>query len=203
MNRARVLLVATRNRAKLRELTALLVDGHSGFGLRGLDAFPDAPIVEESGATYLANAELKAHALARHANLPALADDSGLEVDALHGAPGVRSARFAGEHASDADNIALLLDRLRGVPLPQRTARFRALIAIVHPNGIGVFAEGTCEGVIAEATTGSGGFGYDPIFYYPPLARTFAEIDAATKNRISHRAQACQRLAPLLRAILD
>lgn len=201
MSRTPLLLVATRNRGKLRELSALLAEAH--VDLRGLDAYPDAPVVEESGVTYLANAEMKARALARHANLPALADDSGLEVDALAGAPGVRSARFAGAQASDADNIALLLERMRGVPPTQRTARFRAVLAVAHPNGSGVFAEGLCEGLIGQTATGSAGFGYDPVFYYPPLSLTFAEIDAETKNRISHRAQACRRLVPLLRALLD
>lgn len=199
MSRGPVLLVATGNRGKLRELEALL----TGVELRGLDQVPDAPVVEETGLTYLANAELKARALARHANLPALADDSGLEVDALDGAPGIRSARFAGPRASDADNVALLLKRLHGVPPQQRTARFRAVIVVAHPNGSGVFAEGTCDGIITESPSGSAGFGYDPIFYYPPLESTFAQLAAKEKNRISHRARACQRLAPLLRALLD
>jgi XTP/dITP diphosphohydrolase len=201
MNRRPVLLVATRNRGKLRELATLLAG--TGIALQGLDDVPSAPAVDETGLTYLANAELKARALARHAHLPALADDSGLEVDALDGAPGIRSARFAGEQASDADNIALLLDRLRGVPPPRRTARFRAVIVVAHPNGSGVFSEGTCEGIIADAPSGGMGFGYDPVFYYPPLQRTFAELAAKAKNRISHRGQACQRLTPLLHALLD
>lgn len=196
MSRGPVLLVATRNRGKLRELRALLP--LAGVALRGLDELPDAPAVEETGDSYLANAQLKAHALARHAQLPALADDSGLEVDVLHGAPGVRSARFAGAGASDADNIALLLERLRGVPPAQRSARFRAVIVIAHPDGREISSTGACAGVIAAAPRGTAGFGYDPIFYYPPLARTFAEIDAQTKNRISHRAQALKDLAPRL-----
>lgn len=195
-----VLVVATRNRGKLRELAALLAP--AAIELRGIDAFPGAPVVDEIGDTYRANAEAKARALARHTNLPTLADDSGLEVDALQGAPGVRSARFAGANASDADNLALLLERLRGVPAAQRSARFRAVLAVARPDGTGVFTEGTCEGLIAESTSGTSGFGYDPVFVYPPLSRTFAELDAATKNRISHRAQACERLLPLLGALL-
>lgn len=195
------LLVATRNQGKVRELNVLLAS--TGFELRGLADFPDAPHVAETADTYLGNAELKAQALARYTKLPTLADDSGLEVDALNGAPGVRSARFAGETASDADNIALLLQRLRGVADAQRTARFRAVIVVAHPNGTGVFASGSCDGVITQSPRGAGGFGYDPVFYVPSLSRTFAEIDADTKNRISHRARACASLAPLLRPLLD
>jgi XTP/dITP diphosphohydrolase len=196
MNRRPVVVIATRNRGKVREIAALLA--HAPIELRALDAFPGAPTVEETGATYYDNAALKAHALARFTQLPALADDSGLEVDALGAAPGIRSARFAGDHAADSDNIALLLDRLRGVPPSQRTARFRAVIVVAHPDGREISAEGTCEGLIAEHPCGIDGFGYDPVFYYPPLARTFAEIDAQTKNRISHRTQALRRIGVLL-----
>lgn len=196
MSRRAVVVIATRNRGKVREIEALLA--HVPIELRALDAFPGAPTVEETGATYYDNAALKAHAVARFTKLRALADDSGLEVDALGGAPGIRSARFAGDHASDSDNISLLLDRLRDVPPTQRTARFRAVIVVAYPGGEELVAEGICEGLIAEQPSGTGGFGYDPVFYYPPLACTFAEIDAQTKNRISHRAQALQHLAVLL-----
>lgn len=196
-----IVVIATRNRGKMRELETLLA--RAPITWRSLDAFPDAPTVEETGATYFENAALKARTLARFTGLPALADDSGLEVDALDGAPGVRSARFAGVHASDQDNIALLLERLHDVPPERRTARFRALIVVAHPDGREIFAEGTCDGVIIDTARGAHGFGYDPVFFYPPLARTFAEIAPETKDRISHRAQTCRRLEPQLAALLD
>lgn len=198
-----ILVVATGNPGKRRELSALLA--LPGWTLRGLDEVPDAPAVVESGATFLANARLKAHALARHTGLPALADDSGLEVDALGGAPGVRSARFAadaGAGSGDAANIALLLARLRDVPAAQRTARFRCAVVVARPDGTELTAEGTCDGVITDAPRGSGGFGYDPVFLHPPLGRTFAELDAEEKDRISHRARAIAALRDRLHAFL-
>lgn len=201
MNQTPVVVIATRNRGKVRELETLLA--RVPIVLRSLDAFPDAPTVEETGATYFDNAARKARTLARFTGLPALADDSGLEVDALDGAPGVRSARFAGAAASDQDNIALLLERLRDVATTHRTARFRAVVVVAHPDGREISAEGTCDGVIIDAARGKHGFGYDPVFLYPPLARTFAEMESETKNRISHRAQACRHLEPLLTKVLD
>lgn len=191
-----VLVVATRNRAKAGEL-ALLLEG-LGVELRDLGAEPAEREVDEPHDSYLANAAAKAAAAARATKLPALAEDSGLEVDALEGQPGPRSARFAGAGASDEENVALLLMRLRGVEPSRRTARFRCVVVAVRPDGTGVFAEGVCEGTIMPVPRGSRGFGYDPIFYHPPLGRTFAEIDAATKNRVSHRALACARIRPLL-----
>jgi XTP/dITP diphosphohydrolase len=193
---APVLVVATRNRAKARELVVLL-DG-LGIELRDLAAYPSVAEIDETHDSYLANAAAKAVAAAQSTNLPALGEDSGLEVDALGGRPGVRSARFAGNAASDADNVAHLLARLRETEAPLRTARLRCVLVAVRPDGTGLFAEGICEGTISIAPSGSGGFGYDPVFYYPPLERTFAEIDAGTKNGISHRASACARLRPFL-----
>jgi XTP/dITP diphosphohydrolase len=195
------LLVATRNAGKLHELRLLLAD--ADVELRSLDAYPDAPRVDEIADTYLANAAAKALALACYTQLPALADDSGLEVDALDGAPGVRSARFAGSGASDAENLALLLDRLAGVAPSKRSARFRAVIVVARPDGSGVFTEGVCDGLISDTPRGGGGFGYDPVFFYPPLNRTFAEITPDEKNRISHRACACERLLPLLTTLFN
>lgn len=191
------LVVATANPGKLAELRALL--GDLGLALRSLADYPGAPPMPEDGATYLDNARAKARALAAHARLPALADDSGLEVDALGGAPGVRSARFAADAGKassgdiDRDNIALLLDRLRGVPDERRTARFRCVI-VVDQGGRELVAEGTCEGVILRAPRGEGGFGYDPVFCHPPLGRTFAELGAAEKDRVSHRGRAIEAL---------
>jgi XTP/dITP diphosphohydrolase len=197
-----ILVVATQNAGKLREYRALLAD--PGLELRSLSEVGDAPDVAEIGDTYLINARAKAHALAAHCRLPALADDSGLEVDALGGAPGVRSARFASDAAlplhpsADAANRALLLERLRGVPDERRSARFRCVIVVAHPDGRELVAEGSCEGLIVQTARGSGGFGYDPVFLYPALQRTFAELTAAQKDRVSHRAQAVRRLRPAL-----
>ena len=190
-----ILVAATTNPGKRRELAALL-DG-CGVALRGLDDFPAAPTVQESGDTFLANARLKAHAAARHCGAPALADDSGLEVDALGGLPGVRSARFAadaGAGAGDAANVTLLLARLAGVAEAARTARFRCAVVVARPDGAELVATGLCEGRIAAAPRGRGGFGYDPVFLYPPLGRTFAELTGAEKDRISHRAAAVAAL---------
>jgi XTP/dITP diphosphohydrolase len=198
-----ILVAATSNPGKRRELAALLAD--DALAWRSLADFPGAPAVLESGDTFLANARLKAHAAARHSGLPALADDSGLEVDALGGLPGVRSARFAadaGAGSGDAANLALLLARLRGVPQAARTARFRCAVVVARPDGSELVAGGTCEGRITDAPRGSGGFGYDPVFLAPALGRTFAELDAAQKDHISHRARAIAALRPRLAAFL-
>jgi XTP/dITP diphosphohydrolase len=193
--------VATRNAGKKREFDRLLAG--PGIELEDLNQHPSVPEVEETGDSYLANALLKARQIARHTGLPALADDSGLEVDALGGAPGVHSARFAGSRP-DGDNIALLLTRLQSVSEQERTARFRCVLVVAKPDGSHISAEGTCEGRITTAPRGRGGFGYDPVFFYAPAACTFAELDAAEKNRVSHRANACTELrakiAPFLRA---
>lgn len=195
-------MIATGNAAKLRELRTLL--GDLDLELCSLLDVGNAPAVAEDGATYLANARAKAHALAAHCGVAALADDSGLEVDALGGAPGVRSARFAAdamhrrEPTDDRTNTAFLLGRLRGLADGQRAARFRCVIVVARPDGRDHIAEGICEGVIALAPRGQAGFGYDPVFFYPPLARTFAELTAAEKDRISHRARAVERLRPTL-----
>lgn len=184
----RKLVVATRNQKKLRELAALLAD--LPVEVVGLDRFPGTPEVEETGTTFAENARLKALAAARSTGQWAVADDSGLEVDALDGRPGVRSARFAGPGATDEANNALLLQLLRDVPPERRRGRFRCAIAIASPTGETWVDEGVCEGVIAEAPRGEGGFGYDPLFIVPELGRTFAELPAEEKNRISHRARA-------------
>lgn len=138
--------------------------------------------------------------MAAACGLPALADDSGLEVDALGGAPGVHSARFSGGDA--ADNVALLLERLRGVPRERRGARFRCVLALAWPDGRTLLAEGCCEGTIAEGTSGQGGFGYDPVFVDPDSGVTFAELPRERKNAISHRARACAELRRKLAAVL-
>ena len=191
-----VLVIATRNPGKRREFAELFAG--LPIDLQDLSSFPDAPIVEERHDTYLANAHDKALTIGRFTGLPALADDSGLEVDALGGQPGVRSARYAGNSASDRDNIDLLLRTLHGTPDAERSARFRCVIVVALPNGDTLQSEGVCEGRIARQASGMSGFGYDPVFYYPPAKSTFAELAGAEKNRVSHRARACQRLRPQL-----
>lgn len=195
------LLIATTNRGKLHEIQSLL--GDVGVPLAALPDDRQAPQVEEDGDTYLANAKLKAIAIARWSGQVALADDSGLEVDALNGAPGVHAARYAGPQQDSQANVAKLLAALDGLPLPQRTARFRCVIVVARPDGTFISSEGTCEGLIAQHPSGDGGFGYDPVFYYPPLQRTLAELTLDEKNRISHRAQACAALRPELLKFLS
>lgn len=189
---ARVVVVATTNQGKLHELRLLLHD--LPLDLRSLADFaPLAPVVED-GQTYVENAAKKALAVARATRETALADDSGLEVDALGGAPGLHSARFAGPAQNDDANVDKLLDRLRGVDLARRTARFRCAIVVAQPDGQLLVAEGACEGRITLERRGTGGFGYDPVFLYEPTGQTFAELPPATKDRISHRADAIARL---------
>lgn len=191
----RRLVLATRNPGKVRELQHLLAD--LDIRCEGLDRHPRVEPAEETGATYAENALAKAHAVARACHLPALADDSGLEVDALGGRPGVHSARYSG--GGDAENVRLLLQQLLGVPAARRTARFRCVIAVAWPDGRELLAEGSCEGTIAEAPRGSAGFGYDPIFVEPTSNLTFAELPAERKNAISHRARALAALKAGLR----
>ncbi len=188
--------MATNNPGKLREYSSLLRG--CGYDLvtpadKGIDIK-----LEETGNTFAENAVLKAKTLASASSLMTLADDSGLEVDALNGAPGVRSARYAGGHASDADRMALLLKNLDGVPVDRRTARFRCVIAIVDTVGNFRLAEGTIEGFIAVAPKGDKGFGYDPVFLLPGLGKTMAELQPEEKNRLSHRALAARAACDLL-----
>jgi len=192
------IVLATTNKGKLREFGALLAQ-HPAFDSFRLttpkDLDVDIPPIEETGATFAENALLKALAVARTTNLPALADDSGLCVDALDGAPGLHSARWAGPETDDAARLALLLTRLTSVPAGLRTARFVCALALVRPDGETLTAEGICEGVIADRPQGADGFGYDPIFLMPALGRTMAQLSPAEKNTLSHRARAMMRLA--------
>ena len=183
-----LLVLATLNAAKARELVALL--GDIPYEIRRLAELPGARLPEEAGDTYRANALGKARAAARLVGAWALGDDSGIEVDALGGAPGVRSARFGGPGLDDAARCALLLEALRGVPPEERTARFRCVVALVDATGREHTAEGVAEGVIADAPRGHHGFGYDPLFFYPPLRRTFAELAPEEKARVDHRGRA-------------
>jgi XTP/dITP diphosphohydrolase len=194
----RELVLATRNRNKVIELVALL--GDLGITIRTLDEFPDAPDVVEDGDTCEANAVKKARVIAEFTGLPAVADDTGLEVDALGGRPGVYAARYAGEDATYEDNCRKLLRELTGVPREQRTARFLTVAAIALPSdGIRV-AQGTLEGVIAEEASGTLGFGYDPVFLIPKLGKTLAQLPADQKNMISHRAKAFAKVREMLSA---
>jgi len=190
------LLLATTNRHKLEEYRAIFSD--LPFTMLSLyDVHLDIH-VEETGATFAENAELKARVYAQASGLLALADDSGLEIDALGGAPGVYSARFAGQETSYEERFRLILERLGDLPVEQRAARFRCAIAIAEPAGHCHLVEGAVEGVIAASPRGSQGFGYDPIFLVPELGKTFAELAPEQKNRISHRGRAAQKARILL-----
>jgi XTP/dITP diphosphohydrolase len=159
---------------------------------------PGATLPEETGVTYAENALIKARAAMRATGAAALGDDSGIEVDALAGGPGLHSARWGGAELDDDGRNALLLERLRGVPAARRTARYRCVIAIVEPDGRERIVEGTVEGRITEALHGTGGFGYDPLFFYPPFGCTFGEVSAEAKHRVSHRGAAARAARALL-----
>lgn len=195
------LVVATRNQKKLTELQELLAD--MPVTLLSIAEFPDAPDVEETGATFASNAELKAVSAAAATGLVALGDDSGLEVDALDGQPGVMSNRFAGPDATDRDKYRLILDLLKDIPDEKRTARFRAAVAVATPEGSVTIVEGKCEGVIAREPSGSGGFGYDPVFFIPSLGKTMAELTSDEKHAVSHRGEALSKAIPVLRSVLS
>lgn len=193
------LVLATRNRHKGEELAVLL--GDSGIRIRTLADFPDAPEVEEDGATCEANAIKKARVISQATGLPAVADDTGLEVDALGGRPGVYAARYAGEHATYEDNCRKLLQELSGVPLDKRTARFITIAAIAVPGEAVQVTRGVLDGCITEEASGSRGFGYDPVFYVPEMKATLADITAEQKNRISHRAKAFMQAKAILQSL--
>lgn len=182
------IVLATRNPDKGRELGALL--GGLGIRIRTLADFPSAPEVVEDGTTCEANAIKKAREIARATGVPAVADDTGLEVDALGGRPGVYAARYAGEHATYEDNCRKLLLELAEVPRSNRTARFLTVAAIAFPSGDVHVTQGSLGGVIAEQPLGDQGFGYDPVFLVPEFNRTLAQLTAEEKNRMSHRAKA-------------
>ena len=185
------LLIATRNKDKLKEIRVLLED--LAFDVICAADVPDLPTVAEDGATVRANAIKKAVETARVAKRLTLADDTGLEVDALDGQPGVRSARYAGDEATYHENNKRLMEALRGLPLEKRTARFRCVAAVADERGLVDVVEGICNGAIIEAERGGGGFGYDPLFVPDGQVKTFAELSLEVKNRISHRAKALQK----------
>ena len=193
------LLLATSNPGKIREYRFLL-DG-LGYQITTLTEEGIAKIVTESGNNYEQNARLKAITYAKLSQLPTLADDSGLEVDALNGKPGVKSARFAGEAATDAEKVSFLLAKLNGVPWERRTARFKCVIAIATPGGRAELCYGECQGMIALEAKGENGFGYDPIFFLPEIGKTMAELPLEVKNQISHRARASQKARQVLQQL--
>ncbi len=178
--------MATRNPGKTREIWELLKD--FPVEIKNLDDFGPIPDVEEDGDTFDDNAFKKASFTAKVLGLPALADDSGLEVEALEGAPGVRSARYAGPSATDQENNDKLLKEMKGKA--NRRAAFMCVISIAVPSGVALTYEARCEGLIAETPAGDNGFGYDPVFFYPPMNRTFAQLSAEEKNQVSHRGKA-------------
>jgi len=190
------LIVGTKNPGKLVEIRSILAGIE--LDLVPLTDFPDAPEVAEDGQTYHENALKKAQTIATWSGRLTLADDSGLEVAALGGAPGVYTARFGGPGLSSRERCLLLLERLRGVPEAQRQARFRCVAVLADPAGHTLMREGSCPGRIGETLRGEQGFGYDPLFILPKLGRTMAELSTAEKDRISHRARAIRAMVPFL-----
>lgn len=185
-----ILVIATRNKGKTKEIKDLLKD--YPVDIKNLDDFGPIPQIEEDGDTFDENAYIKASFAARILGLPALADDSGLIVEALDGAPGIHSARYAGENATDKEKYLKLLHEMKGKT--NRRAAFECVISVAIPTGAALTYEARCEGIIAEEPAGSNGFGYDPVFFYPPFHKTFAQISRSEKNRISHRGKALAEL---------
>lgn len=190
------IVIATKNAGKVAEFAAAMAD--LPVKVLALTDFGDIPDAVEDGDTFDANAEIKARHYASYTGKACLADDSGLEVDALDGAPGVYSARYAGEQATDEQNNLKLLANLLHVGADKRSARFRCALAFVTPDNAVISAEGTCEGIILAKPRGEGGFGYDPLFYVSQFDKTFAELTVTEKNRISHRGLAIKSMASKL-----
>ncbi|QFT90100.1 Non-canonical purine NTP pyrophosphatase [Bacillus sp. THAF10] len=186
------LIIATNNQGKVKDFKTLLEP--LGYEIKSLADFPEIPEIEESGTTFEENALLKAQAVANHLGRMVLADDSGLEVDALNGEPGVYSARYSGMDKDDVRNYQKVLDKLQGIPKHQRTARFVCVLAIVDPKGEKFTVRGTCEGFIAMEPAGENGFGYDPVFFVEEKQKTMAQLTKGEKNEISHRANAWKKL---------
>jgi XTP/dITP diphosphohydrolase len=191
------LVLASGNPHKVKEISLMLAD--LGVVVRPLDEFPGAPEVIEDGASYEENAVKKARSAAVFTGKPALADDTGLEVEALDSRPGIYSARFAGEECTFEDNVKKLLGLLEGMPAERRAARFVCVMALVTPEGREDVVCGELAGRIAETPSGADGFGYDPVFFVPEIGKTLAELSPAQKNLLSHRAQALKKARELLR----
>ncbi|WP_405672432.1 RdgB/HAM1 family non-canonical purine NTP pyrophosphatase [Streptomyces canus] len=197
------LILATRNAGKITELHAILADAGLPFDLVGADAYPEIPDVRETGITFAENALLKAHALARATGLPAIADDSGLCVDVLNGAPGIFSARWSGTHGDDGANLKLLLSQLSDIADEHRGAHFACAAALALPDGTERVVEGQLRGVLRHTPVGTNGFGYDPILQPDGETRTCAELSAEEKNAISHRGKAFRALVPVVGELLS
>ena len=200
MHAVKEIVIATNNRHKFEEIASILKE--MPVRLIPLSDYPDAPELKEEGSTYAENAVHKARTAARFTGKWALADDTGLEVDALNGQPGLYSARFAGEGVTFADNKRKLLKLLESVPTEKRTATFRTVLALVGPSGESHVVEGVLRGRIADEEQGAGGFGYDALFYLPEWGKTFAELTPEEKNRFSHRARALEKMKEILRGIV-
>jgi len=196
------IVLATHNQGKLAELRRILAASRVDVDVADLDDHPDMPQVAETGSTFAENALLKARAVAAHTGLPAVADDSGLCVDALNGMPGVLSARWSGRHGDDEANLRLLLAQLTDVPADRRAAHFACAAALVLPSGAEEVTEGTVHGWLTDAPRGTNGFGYDPIFVPDSLDVTTAQMPAEEKDAISHRGKALRALAPVIAALL-
>ena len=188
-----ILVLATGNPGKVRECAAVLAP--AGYEVLGLEALSERTPIEETGTTFEANARLKAEGYSRRTPYLVLADDSGLEVDALHGEPGVMSARYGGPGLTDQDRCAAVLAALSATPDDKRTARFRCVLALAKGGRTLAIFEGRVEGAILRAPRGENGFGYDPIFFYAPLGRSFAELSLGEKEQVSHRGHALRQLA--------
>jgi len=189
------LIIATHNNDKEKELKSVLDD--FPVEVMSLDQFPEIGEIEETGSTLYENAKLKAVTVNKIKNLPCLGDDTGLEVDALNGAPGVYSSRYAGENVSYENNVTKLLRELRSTPYEKRTARFRTIIFYTDGDRE-LYTQGEIQGVITENPRGTNGFGYDPVFYIPEVKKTMAELTSAEKNKLSHRGQAMRKFRKLL-----
>lgn len=196
------LILATRNAGKITELKAILADAGLTHDLVGAEAYPEIPDVRETGVTFAENALLKAHALARATGLPAVADDSGLCVDVLNGAPGIFSARWAGRHGDDKANLDLLLAQLSDIDEPHRGAHFACAAALALPDGTERVVEGQLRGALRHTPAGTNGFGYDPVLQPDGESRTCAELTPDEKNAISHRGKAFRGLVPVVRELL-
>lgn len=197
MDKKDTIILATHNVGKIREIEQVLQPlGYSCVSVK--DVLRDEQEPEETGNTFAENALIKATYYMKRTNMPCLADDSGIVVDALQGRPGVDSARYAGEDCNDERNNEKLIRELANVPYEQRTGHYACVLVLVWPDGSALTAEGTCEGIIRDTYAGTGGFGYDPLFYLPELGKTMAEVSMAEKNALSHRGKALRKLAGML-----
>ncbi|WP_077618996.1 XTP/dITP diphosphatase [Bacillus sinesaloumensis] len=191
------IMIATKNQGKVNEFRDLFAS--KGIIVKSLLDYPDVGDIEETGTTFSENAQIKAEEIANKLHIPVIADDSGLSIDYLDGRPGVYSARYAGEHKNDLDNLNKVLDELMGVPKEKRSAKFHCALALAIPGEKTQIVEGTCEGIISEEPIGDKGFGYDPIFFVPEKGQTMAQLSKDEKNEISHRGNALRKLNALLR----